>query len=46
MGNDIMICGGRGGGGGRKDVNSMKTHVSFFFFGLYCSLLGVFCTET
>ena len=42
-----MICGGRGGGGGgvRKDINSMKTHVSLFF-SLFCSLLGVFCTET
>ena len=26
-----MGDGGGRGGGGRKDINSMKTHVSFFF---------------
>ena len=43
MGNDMWGT-GEGRGGGRKDINSMKTHVSFFG-GLFCSLLGVFCTE-
>jgi len=37
-----MIWRGRGWEVVGKDVNNIKTRVSLFCFGLYCSLLGVF----
>ena len=34
-----------GDGGERKDVNSIKTHVSLFIWSILQLMLGVFCTE-
>ena len=45
MGNDMWGT-GEGGGGGKERYKQHENTCFFIFFGLFCSLLGVFCTET